>query len=135
MAIGTDKLDALYRKLKPKGVTMTALLAKACGVALMQHPLLYSSKWPAHPLPLLMLRLRERLGCCCGGGGGNVWDAAATAVCSAATAACSACSAAKAVLFLPGWGVASCCRRVWGVAAWLVRLLWLWWLLCLDVLC
>ena len=28
MAIGTDVLDALYRKLKPKGVTMTALLAK-----------------------------------------------------------------------------------------------------------
>jgi hypothetical protein len=42
MAIGTDRLDALYRKLKPKGVTMTALLAKACGVALEQHPLLYS---------------------------------------------------------------------------------------------
>jgi len=42
MAIGTDKLDALYRKLKPKGVTMTALLAKACGVALEQHPLLYA---------------------------------------------------------------------------------------------
>lgn len=28
MAISTDALDALYRKLKPKGVTMTALLAK-----------------------------------------------------------------------------------------------------------
>ncbi|PSC75275.1 branched-chain alpha-keto acid dehydrogenase subunit E2 [Micractinium conductrix] len=46
MAIGTDKLDALYRKLKPKGVTMTALLAKACGVALEQHPLLYASCTP-----------------------------------------------------------------------------------------
>ncbi|KAI7844732.1 hypothetical protein COHA_001617 [Chlorella ohadii] len=43
MAISTDALDSLYRKLKPKGVTMTALLAKACGVALEQHPLLYSS--------------------------------------------------------------------------------------------
>ncbi len=28
MAISTDALDSLYRKLKPKGVTMTALLAK-----------------------------------------------------------------------------------------------------------
>ena len=27
-AIQTDKLDALYQKLKPSGVTMTALLAK-----------------------------------------------------------------------------------------------------------
>ncbi len=41
-AIATDKLDALYQQLKPKGVTMTALLAKACGVALAKHPLLYA---------------------------------------------------------------------------------------------
>jgi hypothetical protein len=46
MAIGTDKLDALYRKLKPKGVTMTALLSKACGVALTGHPLLYAQCTP-----------------------------------------------------------------------------------------
>jgi pyruvate dehydrogenase E2 component (dihydrolipoamide acetyltransferase) len=46
MAIGTDKLDALYRKLKPKGVTMTALLSKACGVALAGHPLLYAQCTP-----------------------------------------------------------------------------------------
>jgi len=46
MTICTDKLDALYRKLKPKGVTMTALLAKACGNALESHPLLYASCTP-----------------------------------------------------------------------------------------
>ena len=38
--VTTDALDALYKKLKPKGVTMTALLAKAAGVALASHPLL-----------------------------------------------------------------------------------------------
>ncbi len=42
--IETDKLDALYQKLKPKGVTMTALLAKACGVALVGHPLLHAGE-------------------------------------------------------------------------------------------
>ncbi len=41
-AIVTDKLDALYQQLKPKGVTMTALLAKAAGVALAKHPVLYA---------------------------------------------------------------------------------------------
>ncbi|KAJ9508598.1 hypothetical protein QJQ45_012141 [Haematococcus lacustris] len=44
--ITTDKLDALYQKLKPKGVTMTALLAKACGVALASHPTLYAAVTP-----------------------------------------------------------------------------------------
>lgn len=39
--ITTDKLDTLAKRLKPKGVTMTALLAKAAGVALASHPLLY----------------------------------------------------------------------------------------------
>lgn len=34
----TDALDALYVKVKPKGVTMTALLAKAVAMALVQHP-------------------------------------------------------------------------------------------------
>ncbi len=43
-AIVTDKLDALYQQLKPKGVTMTALLAKASGVALAKHPLLYAGE-------------------------------------------------------------------------------------------
>ena len=42
MTITTDKFDALYQRLKPKGVTMTALLAKACGVALASHPILYA---------------------------------------------------------------------------------------------
>jgi pyruvate dehydrogenase E2 component (dihydrolipoamide acetyltransferase) len=44
--IGTDKLDALYKKLKPKGVTMTALLTKACAAALESHPLLYAATTP-----------------------------------------------------------------------------------------
>ncbi|KAK9826444.1 hypothetical protein WJX81_006580 [Elliptochloris bilobata] len=41
--ITTDAFDALYKRLKPKGVTLTALLAKAAGVALASHPLLYAS--------------------------------------------------------------------------------------------
>ncbi len=44
--ITTDKFDVLYKKLKPKGVTLTALLAKACGVALASHPLLYACALP-----------------------------------------------------------------------------------------
>ncbi len=36
--ITTDKLDALYKTVKAKGVTMTALLAKAVGVTLARHP-------------------------------------------------------------------------------------------------
>ncbi|MCX5925932.1 MAG: dihydrolipoamide acetyltransferase family protein [Cyanobium sp. LacPavin_0920_WC12_MAG_63_22] len=36
--ITTTKLDAFYRQVKPKGVTMTALLAKAVGVVLARHP-------------------------------------------------------------------------------------------------
>lgn len=36
--ITTDELDALYKKIKPKGVTMTALLSKATALALAQHP-------------------------------------------------------------------------------------------------
>ncbi len=36
--ITTEKLDALYKQLKPRGVTMTALLAKAVGVTLARHP-------------------------------------------------------------------------------------------------
>ncbi|MBM5818401.1 MAG: 2-oxo acid dehydrogenase subunit E2, partial [Cyanobacteria bacterium K_Offshore_surface_m2_239] len=36
--ITTDKLDALYKQVKAKGVTMTALLAKAVGVTLARHP-------------------------------------------------------------------------------------------------
>lgn len=36
--ITTDALDALYKQIKPKGVTMTALLAKAVAVTLQKHP-------------------------------------------------------------------------------------------------
>ncbi|EMS46899.1 Dihydrolipoyllysine-residue acetyltransferase component of pyruvate dehydrogenase complex [Triticum urartu] len=39
----TDKLDALYEKVKPKGVTMTVLLAKAAAMALAQHPVVNAS--------------------------------------------------------------------------------------------
>ncbi len=36
--ITTDELDKLYKQIKPKGVTMTALLAKAVAVTLQKHP-------------------------------------------------------------------------------------------------
>ncbi|WP_083774428.1 MULTISPECIES: dihydrolipoamide acetyltransferase family protein [unclassified Synechococcus] len=36
--ITTDKFDAFYKQVKPKGVTMTALLAKAVAVTLARHP-------------------------------------------------------------------------------------------------
>uniref|UniRef100_A0ACD5XNV5 Uncharacterized protein n=1 Tax=Avena sativa TaxID=4498 RepID=A0ACD5XNV5_AVESA len=42
-AITTDALDQLYKKIKAKGVTMTALLAKATAMALVQHPVVNSS--------------------------------------------------------------------------------------------
>ncbi len=41
--ITTDRLDAFYRQVKSKGVTMTALLAKAVGVTLARHPQLNAS--------------------------------------------------------------------------------------------
>ncbi|MED6175017.1 hypothetical protein PIB30_074534 [Stylosanthes scabra] len=41
--ITTDALDALYKKIKSKGVTMTALLAKATSLALVKHPVINSS--------------------------------------------------------------------------------------------
>jgi pyruvate dehydrogenase E2 component (dihydrolipoamide acetyltransferase) len=41
--ITTDKLDALYKQIKSKGVTMTALLAKAVAVTLQKHPLVNAS--------------------------------------------------------------------------------------------
>lgn len=41
--ITTDALDKLYKQIKSKGVTMTALLAKAVAVALQKHPLLNAS--------------------------------------------------------------------------------------------
>ena len=36
--ITTNKLDAFYKQVKPKGVTMTALLAKAVALTLVRHP-------------------------------------------------------------------------------------------------
>jgi pyruvate dehydrogenase E2 component (dihydrolipoamide acetyltransferase) len=41
--ITTDSLDLLYQQLKSKGVTMTALLAKAVAVTLAQHPAVNAS--------------------------------------------------------------------------------------------
>ncbi|WP_448380832.1 dihydrolipoamide acetyltransferase family protein [Gloeomargarita sp.] len=41
-AITTQALDALYQQIKGKGVTMTALLAKAIALTLTKHPLLNS---------------------------------------------------------------------------------------------
>ena len=38
--ITTDNLDKLYKQIKSKGVTMTAILAKAVAVTLQKHPLL-----------------------------------------------------------------------------------------------
>ena len=42
-AIATDALNSLYKRVKAKGVTMTALLAKAVAVTLEKHPLLNAS--------------------------------------------------------------------------------------------
>ena len=41
--ITTDGLDALYKQIKSKGVTMTALLAKAVAVTLKKHPIVNAS--------------------------------------------------------------------------------------------
>jgi pyruvate dehydrogenase E2 component (dihydrolipoamide acetyltransferase) len=41
--ITTDALDAIYKQVKSKGVTMTALLAKAVAVTLQKHPLVNAS--------------------------------------------------------------------------------------------
>ncbi len=41
--ITTDGLDKLYKQLKPKGVTMTALLAKAAAMTLAKYPVVNSS--------------------------------------------------------------------------------------------
>ncbi len=41
--ITTEALDVLYKQIKSKGVTMTALLAKAVAVTLQKHPLVNAS--------------------------------------------------------------------------------------------
>ena len=45
--ITTDKLDAFYKQVKPMGVTMTALLAKAVAVVLARHPQVNAATSPA----------------------------------------------------------------------------------------
>ncbi len=42
--ISTDSLDTLYKEVKPNGVTMTALLAKAIGLTLARHPQVNAAK-------------------------------------------------------------------------------------------
>jgi len=46
-SITTDALDALYKQVKPKGVTMTALLAKAVANTLAKHPVVNASFAPS----------------------------------------------------------------------------------------
>jgi pyruvate dehydrogenase E2 component (dihydrolipoamide acetyltransferase) len=41
--IETDNLDKLYKQIKSKGVTMTALLAKAVAMSLQKHPIVNAS--------------------------------------------------------------------------------------------
>ena len=41
--INTDGLDKLYKQIKSKGVTMTALLAKSVAITLQKHPILNAS--------------------------------------------------------------------------------------------
>ncbi len=45
--ITTNELDKLYKQIKPKGVTMTALLAKAVAVTLTKHPVVNASFAPS----------------------------------------------------------------------------------------
>ncbi|WP_199246191.1 dihydrolipoamide acetyltransferase family protein [[Phormidium] sp. ETS-05] len=50
--ITTDNFDALYKQIKSKGVTVTAMLAKAVAVTLQKHPLLnagYTEAGIAYP--------------------------------------------------------------------------------------
>uniref|UniRef100_A0A7S2DNK3 Dihydrolipoamide acetyltransferase component of pyruvate dehydrogenase complex n=1 Tax=Octactis speculum TaxID=3111310 RepID=A0A7S2DNK3_9STRA len=46
-SIATDSFDALYAKLKPKGVTVSALLAKACAMVLEKHPIVNAAYDPS----------------------------------------------------------------------------------------
>ncbi len=51
-SILTDELDSFYQQVKPNGVTMTALLAKAVGLTLARHPQVnaaFSSEGIAYP--------------------------------------------------------------------------------------
>ena len=65
--ITTDALDKLYKQLKPKGVTMSALLAKACGVALARHPIIYAGDCHCHQnLSIACSSLMAASFCCVG---------------------------------------------------------------------
>ncbi len=44
--IGTDDFDALYAELKPKGVTVSAMLAKACAMAMEKYPIINAAYVP-----------------------------------------------------------------------------------------
>ena len=46
-AIVTDKFDDLYQSVKPKGVTVSALLAKAVALAAEKHPVMNSAYHPS----------------------------------------------------------------------------------------
>ena len=63
MTIRTDALDALYKKLKPKGVTMTCLLGKACGAALAKHPIINAGMGDEDIIKMFPVVKRRR--CCC----------------------------------------------------------------------
>lgn len=47
--IQTDKFDELYKKVKPDGITVSALLAKAVAMAVEKHPIMNSSFDPKTP--------------------------------------------------------------------------------------
>ena len=44
--IRTDDFDALYAELKPKGVTVSAMLAKACAMAMEKYPVINAAYVP-----------------------------------------------------------------------------------------
>lgn len=46
-SITTDKFDELYKTLKPKGVTVSALLAKAVAICLEKHPIVNAAYDPS----------------------------------------------------------------------------------------
>lgn len=44
--IGTDDFDSLYAELKPKGITVSAMLAKACAMAMEKYPVINAAYVP-----------------------------------------------------------------------------------------
>lgn len=57
----TDTLDALYEKVKQKGVTMSVLLAKPTAMALVQHPVV--NAMCKHRIFCIQQRYKYRSGC------------------------------------------------------------------------